>query len=270
MFTVWKKNGTLCYNDHGGWESRNLSTFWCMKQADSIYNWKDFDEFNIHTSDYERSATEYTYSKIYSYTNTIPDFNFHAWPEVGLDDYDEVYKSIDAAGSHDYEVMKVGWIGARTHQNRNVMLNIGSTRADLFDFYDMNWIRTGVTKHNYSRYMSIHEMVKKYAALIDIEGNGYSGRLKYLLWSHRPVIIVDRPHKEYFYEHLIPWTHYIPVKRDLSDLVENTTWIFNNYLKALEIAEQAYDFSKKYLTRDACYEQWNKIITQRLRNVCAI
>jgi spore maturation protein CgeB len=51
------------------------------------------------------------------------------------------------------------------------------------------------------------------------------------------------------------------VKRDLSDLVEKAKWCIENYDKAKQIAENAYEFSKKYLTRDACYEQWNKIIT---------
>jgi hypothetical protein len=97
---------------------------------------------------------------------------------------------------------------------------------------------------------------------MDIEGNGYSGRLKHLLWSHRPLLIVDRPYKEFFFEFLKEWEHYIPVKRDLSDLVEKTQWCFNHYDKALQIAENAYHFSKKYLTRDACYDKWNNIISK--------
>lgn len=263
MFSVGKKNGTLYFRDYGGFESRNPSTFWCMKQADTIYNWKDFDEFQIHTDDYENNQSQYTYSKQNTYTNVIPDFNFHAWPEVGLNDYDTVCKSIDLAGSQPYDMMKVGWIGARTHTNRNILLDTGSKHPELFDFIDMNWIRTGTIKHNATRYMSFPDLVKQYAALIDIEGNGYSGRLKYLLWSHRPVLLVDRPHKEWFYEYLEPWKHYIPVKRDLSDLVEQTLWVTNNYNESLQIAQNAYEFCSMYLTRDACYAQWNKIICDR-------
>lgn len=74
-------------------------------------------------------------------------------------------------------------------------------------------------------------------------------------------MLVDRPGKEYFFEFLEEWRHYIPVKRDLSDLVEKAKWCIDNYDQAKQIAENAYEFSKKYLTRDACYEQWNKIIT---------
>jgi glycosyltransferase involved in cell wall biosynthesis len=71
---------------------------------------------------------------------------------------------------------------------------------------------------------------------------------------------VDRPQKEYYYEYLKEWVHYIPVKRDLSDVVEKVQWCVDNYDKAQEIADNAYKFSQKYLTREACYFQWNKII----------
>jgi len=98
--------------------------------------------------------------------------------------------------------------------------------------------------------------------LIDIEGNGYSGRLKYLLWSHRPLLIVERNQHEYFFDYLEQWVHYIPVNNDLSDLITKINWCFQNYEKALIIAENAYNFSKKYLTREACYFQWNNIISK--------
>ena len=57
------------------------------------------------------------------------------------------------------------------------------------------------------------------------------------------------------------YEHYIPVKRDLSDLIEKTKWCLENYDKALQIAENAYNFCKIYLTREACFAKWNSIIT---------
>jgi hypothetical protein len=113
-------------------------------------------------------------------------------------------------------------------------------------------------------YISTPELVKKYSILIDIEGGGYSGRLKHLLWSHRPLLLVDRPHKEYFFKYLKEWEHYIPVKRDLEDIVEKTKWCLDNYEAALKIAENAYQFCQTYLTRDACFKEWDKIITEHI------
>ena len=91
-------------------------------------------------------------------------------------------------------------------------------------------------------------MVSKFKIVLDIGGIGYSGRLKYLLFSGRPLIFVDRPYVEYFHDDLIPYKHYIPVKRDLSDLVDKTKWILENYDEALMIAKNARDFALQEFT----------------------
>lgn len=261
-FSVSKINGKLVFKDFGGFETRNPSTIWCIQKADEKYNWNDFNEITIYTEDFENNNTNYTYSKKDNYNNLIPDFNFHAWPQVGIADYEEVVKEIDSAGLNTYEINKVGWIGSTlTHFNRKKLLEIGNNNKDVLDILEMEWLRTGKTPLESTQYIYTPDLVKKYSILIDIEGRGYSGRLKYLLWSHRPVIIIDRPHKEFFFEFLKEWEHYIPVKRDMSDLIEKTQWCLDNYDKALQIAENAYEFSKKYLSRDACYDKWNSVIS---------
>lgn len=78
-----------------------------------------------------------------------------------------------------------------------------------------------------------------YRFLIDIGGNGYSGRLKLLLFSRHPLLIVDRDYIEFFHSSLVPYVHYVPVKMDLSDLLEKARWIRDNYEKRLEIAANA-------------------------------
>jgi hypothetical protein len=261
-FYISKIDGNLKFKDLGGYETRNPSTFWCIQKADEKYNWKDFAEFKIYTGDFENNIHDYTYSKKDNYNNLIPDFNFHAWPQVGINDYDIFIKEIDNAGRNYYEINKVGWVGnTGTNIMRKKLLEIGNDNKDSFDIIDMSWIHSNNIKLNSTNYISTPELVKKYSILIDIEGYGYSGRLKHLLWSHRPLLIVDRPHKEFFFEYLKEWEHYIPVKRNLSDLIEKTKWCLDNYDKALIIAENAFQFSKLYLTRDACYDKWNNIIS---------
>jgi hypothetical protein len=260
-FTIKKENKQLIFNDLGGYETRNPLTFWCIQEADKIYNWNDFREVTIYTTDYENNENQFTYSKQNHFNNLVPDFNFHSWPQVRINDYNSFIQEISNAGLSNYEINKVGWIGnINTNHMRKHLLEIGKNNSDLFDIFDMNWLYSGNTLLDSTKYISTPELVKKYSILIDIEGVGYSGRLKHLLWSHRPVLLVDRPHKEYFFEFLQEWVHYIPIKRDLSDLVEKTKWCLDNYDKALKIAENAYEFSKIYLTRDACYKQWDKII----------
>lgn len=266
-FTVKKENGILIFNNLGGFQTRNPSTMWCIQEADKIYNWSDFNEIKIFTEDHENTANDYTYSKQNHYNNLVPDFNFHSWPQVGINDYNSFVKEIDNAGLSSYEINKVGWIGnTNTNHMRKKLLEIGNENSELFDIFDMYWIYSDNIFLNASKYISMPDLVKKYSILIDIEGCGYSGRLKHLLWSHRPVIIVDRPHKEYFFEYLKEWEHYIPVKRDLSDLVEKTKWCIDNYEKAKQIAENAYEFSKIHLTNEACYKKWDSVITNIIKN----
>ena len=117
---------------------------------------------------------------------------FHSWPQVGINDYTNFVKEIDNAGLNNYEINKVGWIGnTETNIMRKKLLEIGDNNKELFDIFDMNWIQpvnaSVNTFFNSTKYISTPEVVGKYSILIDIEGNGYSGRLKHLFWSHRPV-----------------------------------------------------------------------------------
>jgi hypothetical protein len=273
FFFVAKINGQLIFEDHYPQGGRNPSTIWCIIEADKIYNWPDFKHFAVNTGDYELNDYDYSYSKQNSYNKLVPDFNFHAWPGAGINDYNEFIKDIDAAGKQPYEQNKVGWIGSISHPNREILLDIGNNNKELFDFKRWgNWHYATLSnpdpnsKYVSTPYISTPDLVKMYAFLIDVEGEGYSGRVKHLLWSHRPLLLQDRPHKEYFYEFMKEWEHFIPVKRDLSDLVEKTQWCLNNYSEALKIAENAYQFAKIYLTREACYAQWNKIITEHIQS----
>lgn len=42
------------------------------------------------------------------------------------------------------------------------------------------------------------------------------------------MIFADTVWYEWYYDILKPWVHYVPVKRDLSDLVEKIEWLKEN------------------------------------------
>jgi hypothetical protein len=258
---VQKINGKLICKEGTGESSRSKSTIWLLTEADKKYNWPDFPEIMINTGD-KGIDSIFSYSQHDSYENVIPDFTFHEWSEVRIFDYTETVNEIDKCGRLAPEINKVGWIGnLATNDARKTLFDIGQSHQDILDIRDMSWTNGEPTK-----YMSLQDLVSKYSTLIDIEGNGWSGRLKFLLWSHRPLIIVDRPHKEYYFQYLKEWEHYIPVKRDLSDLVEKTQWIMDNNEKALEIANNAYEFAKVHLTRNACLAYLDKAIRNITKN----
>lgn len=80
-------------------------------------------------------------------------------------------------------------------------------------------------------------------------------RFPYLLAGNSVVFKQDSPFYEYFYSELIPMHHYIPVKRDLSNLVEQINWAKNNDNLAWKIAKQGQMFANEHLTADRvlCY-----------------
>ena len=49
-------------------------------------------------------------------------------------------------------------------------------------------------------------------------------RFPYLLAGDSLVLKQESPYYEHFYSKLEPWTHYVPMKRDLSDVVEKVQW----------------------------------------------
>jgi len=258
VFVAYKKDGKLFFKNMHGTQTRNISTMKCMYEADKIYNWPNF-MITIRTCD-SCAYEEYGYSKN-SLHKLVPDFNFWAWPEVGINDYSTTVNEIMCAGNEPATHNKIGWIGnINTSSVRKSLLIYGKKYPTILDVISMEWLQTKTIKLDATNYLSMIDLVKKYSFLIDVEGYGYSGRLKYLLWSQRPVLLVDRPYKEYFFEYLKEWEHYIPVKRDLSDLLEKMKWCFSNTEKANQIAQNALEFSKKYLTRESCYKKWDNII----------
>jgi len=106
-------------------------------------------------------------------------------------------------------------------------------------------------------------MIRKYKYLLDIGGNGYSGRLKFLLFSNRPVFIVERNYIEYWHNQLIPYVHYIPVREDLSDLLIQIIWAEANPIKCKEITTAAFNFAQNNLTT----ENFTKRIAEVYQNL---
>ena len=57
-----------------------------------------------------------------------------------------------------------------------------------------------------------------------MDGTVAAYRFPYLLAGDSLVLKQDSPFYEHFYSKLEPWKHYVPLKRDLSDVVEKVQW----------------------------------------------
>lgn len=256
-----------------GWSpgsaGRGTSTFWCLRRADSVYKWGDF-EVTISTGDAPRGDDEYAFCHPSRNERTVPDFNFHRWPEAGVECYEKTVAAIGDAAARPPELRKAGWIGSASHATRRRLHELGTAHRDVLDVTLMTWRpeacgseeRDGpaVERHAASEFLSLPELAARFAILIDVEGLGYSGRLKYLLFSGRPVLVADRPMLEWFHFDLEPWVHYCPVKRDLSDLVERAKWCVAHPEAAADIGANGRRFALAHLTREACFARWDAVV----------
>lgn len=213
--------------------------FIAINTGDKIKNLKCIKTFNFSTINED-------------YSFVIPDFIFDCWPQVGIDDYDKICNEVYKQGLNNADVSKIGWIGAVDQsKTRKELLNFSLKNQDICEVINIDWNRKNPGKLTSFKYLSLPEQVKRWKFLIDVEGVGYSGRLKILLFSNRPVFIIDRSYKEWFYPYMIPWVHYIPVRRDLSDLKDSFVKLNNNKELQKEMGENAARFAKKYLTRSS-------------------
>jgi hypothetical protein len=89
----------------------------------------------------------------------------------------------------------------------------------------------------------------KYKYLVDVDGNSCSfERYFWLLLSNSVVLKQMTPNIQWYYRGLKPYEHFIPVKRDLSDLFEQIEWAQTHDQEAKQIAENATSFIKNELS----------------------
>lgn len=70
----------------------------------------------------------------------------------------------------------------------------------------------------------------------------------------------DSPDIMYFYDELIPWVHYVPVRNDLSDLIEKIRWAKTHDEEARKIAEEGRRFALEHLMPEHIFQYASKIL----------
>lgn len=89
---------------------------------------------------------------------------------------------------------------------------------------------------------------------IDIDGNANSWPgLLLKLYSGSPVLKVASPgnFRQWYYRDLVPWVNYVPVREDLSDLVERIEWLREHDEQARAIGQRGRELAKSLDAADA-------------------
>ena len=69
-----------------------------------------------------------------------------------------------------------------------------------------------------------HIFCWQYKYQLNVDGTVAAYRFPYLMSSDSLVMKQDSIYYEYFYRDLLPWQHYIPLRSDLSDVLEQVKW----------------------------------------------
>ncbi len=196
----------------------------------------------------------------------IPDFAFESWPEAGIRNFSETAAEIELRGKENWSDPRMLWIGnIKTNAIREKLLDIGTQNPDIFDFYN-TYVDDFILHKKNVPYFSLPDHTR-YKYLIDVEGNSYSARLKFLFYSQRVVFVQERSWKEYFHYDLIPYEHYIPVKNDLSDLADQYAMIEKDPQLYKKIAENALKFAHERLTYQAAVAKMKSTIENRINKL---
>lgn len=219
----------------------------------------------------------------------VPDWCFHSWPEASIPPggYDEHCAALAACSLEAPTEERVCWMGtAHHHPSRMKLVALAKQSPHILCCVDVvdktvpcNPLFRSLAEqvsprppippthaHAFSKEVVPHDyQVRRFRYLLDIEGKGYSSRLKLLLHSGRAVFVVARPWREFYDDKLTPWVHYIPVRHDLSDLVEKVLWARAQPEEVSRIAACGQAFAQQHLTTAAA----KRALRAALASVCS-
>ncbi|KAL9976452.1 hypothetical protein ACROYT_G013755 [Oculina patagonica] len=167
--------------------------------------------------------------------------------------------SVQSNGSPKWsdKINKAFWRGRDSREERLKLVVMAKKNPELFDAALTNFFFFKYDENKYGpkvKHMSFFDFFKwKYQ--INIDGTVAAYRLPYLLAGDSVVFKQQSPYYEHFYGDLQPWIHYVPFKRDLSDLERQLKWAMTNDEKAQQIAKNAQSYARSNLLSDHifCY-----------------
>jgi len=244
------------------WKVRHIQVAVLIAKAVALLGLRTLPPFFVNTGDKPgqrapRSITKFAACSVDGYAEVAaPDFIFQGWPEAGFEDYDAKTAALAGASGSSPRDDRAGWVGRCDNQPRADLLATALRCPQAVEVVDTVAAYNVRTQSYLRPLIPMEEQASRYRFLIDVEGFGYSGRLKLLLHAGRVVLLLDRPHREFFMGAMEPFRHYVPVARNASDLVERIEWLRANPAREAEIVREGQHFARTRLTLQAAVEAW--------------
>ncbi len=247
---------TLRVWDPGGYETRHDQVYKLLCQSLHDQRIPAFEPIILSTADFPPDVGEpilaFCKSSDDRLVTAVPDFVFECWPETGVEDFDVEARRIAVASQHPPLEQKVVWRGnINTHPIRREVVRLASDRLGKLD---AQHVEIAGSLGGGGQVISLAKQVRNWACLLDIEGRGYSGRLKLLAHAQRPLIVVDRPYVEYWHEEALAEGLFIRVDRSLQSLGTAVDVALDNPDQSMVSSRLAW--ASTYLTQEAARRRW--------------
>ena len=159
------------------------------------------------------------------------------------------FKEIDAANVKWEDRLKMCiWRGTLSYgYNTNFFETDNKDNLNQRQYFAKLYKEGKYKKVNFEQeFTSITDQIK-FKYILDMDGytNTWDANV-WKLYSGSVVLKVTSTWKQWYYDELKEWVHYVPVENDLSNLNEMIEWCDNNEPKCLEIIKNAKEFVVKY------------------------
>ncbi|KAG7331574.1 hypothetical protein KOW79_005543 [Hemibagrus wyckioides] len=156
------------------------------------------------------------------------------------------------------------WRGRDSRRERLELVKLARANPRLLDAAFTNFF---FFKHDESLYGPLVKHVSffdffKYKYQINVDGTVAAYRMPYLLAGDSVVLKQDSIYYEHFYSQLQHWVHYIPIKADLSDLLEKIQWAKDHDEEARKIAQAGQQFARNHLMGDSIFCYYFKLLQE--------
>lgn len=183
----------------------------------------------------------------------VPDVYTDGWPDARMASVFDLPSTVADAPLFERRRDALMWIGnPDTHPTRAALVDRYRGSQDIV-ITPVEWGPYGPGGSPGPRpFMSMRDLCE-FKYLLDVQGNGWSARLKHLLCLGSVVFVMDRRWHEYWFNELVPWVHYVPVREDGSDLETALARVRDDPALAKRIARDGREKALRLFSRDAVY-----------------
>ncbi|XKL61009.1 hypothetical protein PGB90_008066 [Kerria lacca] len=170
------------------------------------------------------------------------------------------------------KISKLFWRGRDSNRERLKLIKIGKENEHLINASLTNFFFFKDLINEYGPQQDRISFFKffDFKYQMNVDGTVAAYRLPYLLISDSLLFKQDSPYYEHFYSNLKKWEHFIPVKRDLSDLIEKIEWAIANDEKAHSIALQGQNYARNNLLPQDIFCYHVQLLNVRTSNLIII